>query len=222
MENKNLTAAKGLKLIRTAQILSIIATVAAIVGTIAALSGAMVAGGSAMEDEALAMGAIGVAGIGGLMAIAGLVIALVSFVMQLVGLSKAGPAHAGYKNAMLMVAINIALGVVAFFVMGNQILSVVFQVASPIAVFLSVYFVLSATIVLLREKGDEANAAKGSTVRIMYLACTAVGVLNTLIGACPVLTGVASIATMISSVVQIVAMFLYIGFLGRSVRALSQ
>lgn len=221
MENKNCIAVAGLKKIRMAQILSVIAVILGAVGTIAALSGAVIAGGSAMENnEALAVGALGVAGIGGLMAIAGVIIALISFVMELVGLVKAGPAHSGYKTALYMVLVNIGIGIVGFFVSGNAIFSGILQGVSPIVVFLSVYFVLSATIALLREKGDEATAAKGATVRTIYLVCTAVNVVGNLIVACPALANVASIATMISSVVQVVALFMYISFLGRGVRAL--
>lgn len=222
MENKNLIATAGLKKIRTAQILHVIAVILAAVGGIALLSGTVIAGGSAMENETLALG---VAGVGGLMSFAGLIIALVSFVMEIVGMLKASPAHPGYKTALYMVLVNIALGVVAIFVTGNAIFSGILQALSPIAVFLSVYFVLSATIALLHEKGDQACAAKGTTVRTMYLVCTAVSVVGELVLAVPTLSGiggVATTATMISSVVQVVALFMYIGFLGRSVRTLSE
>lgn len=225
MENKNLIATAGLKKIRTAQILHVIAVILAAVGGIALLSGTVIAGGSAMENETLALGALGVAGVGGLMSFAGLIIALVSFVMEIVGMLKASPAHPGYKTALYMVLVNIALGVVAIFVTGNAIFSGILQALSPIAVFLSVYFVLSATIALLHEKGDQACAAKGTTVRTMYLVCTAVSVVGELVLAVPTLSGiggVATTATMISSVVQVVALFMYIGFLGRSVRTLSE
>lgn len=226
MEGKNLIAAAGLQKIRTAQILHIIAVILTTVGALAALSGAVIAGGSAMDNnEALALGALGVAGIGGLMTLAGFVIAMVSFVMEMLGMHKAGPAHPSYKTALYMVLVNIALGLVAILVTGNTIFSGILQALSPIVVFLSVYFVLSATVALLREKGDEASAAKGTTIRTMYLVCTAVSVAGNLIAAWPALTGatgVAGVATTISSVVQIVALFMYIGFLGRSVHTLSE
>ncbi|MEG1239754.1 MAG: hypothetical protein RSD46_00240 [Oscillospiraceae bacterium] len=223
MENKNLIAVAGLKKLRTAQILSVIAVILAAVGAIAALSGAVIAGGTAMDgNDALAVGALGVAGVGGLMTIAGLIIALVSFVMEIVGLVKTGPAHPSYKYALYMVLANIALGVVGFFVMNLPVVSAILQGISPILVFLAVFFVLSATISLLREKGDEAAAAKGTTLRTIYLVCTAVDVFGNLIILCPVFTGFSSVITMIASAVQLVALFMYISFLGRSIHTLSE
>lgn len=222
MENKNLIATAGLKKIRTAKILQVIAVILAAVGGIALLFGPGIADGSAVENEALALGALGVAGIGGMMSFAGLIIAVVSFVMEIVGVCKAGHAHPGYKTALYMILVNIALGLASLFVMNIAIFSGVLHALSPIAVFLSVYFVLSATIALLREKGDEASAAKGTIVRTMYLVSTAVSVVSELVLTVPALSGVATAATMISSVVQIVALFMYISFLGRSVHTLSK
>lgn len=226
MENKNLIASAGLKKIRTAQILHVIAVILAAVGAIVLLSGTVIAGGSVMDNnETLALGALGAVGIGGLMAIAGLIVALVSFVMEIFGMRKAGPAHPHYKTALYMVLVNIALGFVAILVKDSIIFSGILQAISPIAVFLTVYFVLSATIALLREKDDADAAAKGATVRTMYLVCTAISVVGNLIIACPALTAIGSVAsavTMISSIVQIVALFMYIGFLGRSVQTLSK
>ncbi|MEG2421516.1 MAG: hypothetical protein RSB55_08185 [Oscillospiraceae bacterium] len=221
MENNNLIAVAGLKKLRVAQILSVIAVILTAVGAIMALSGAVVAGGTAMDSGAASIGALATAGAGGLMTIAGLIVALVSFIMELVGLVKIGPAHINYKYALYAVLANIALGVVGIFVMGFPVVSAILQAASPILVFLTVYFVLSATITLLREKGDEAAAAKGTTLRTVYLVCTAVDVAGSLIVLVPALAGFANTATAISAVVQIVALFMYIGFLGRSIQTLS-
>lgn len=213
MENKYSIAAGGLKMIRTAKVLSILAVLLTVGATLAA---GVLAGATVADNGALALGAAGVGGI--LLAVTG-VLGVVGLVMELVGLGKTTGAHGGYKSAMLLVVVNIVVSVVATFLKGNGTLYNVLMAANYVITFLVVYLIISATVALLREKGDEATAAKGVTVRTIYLACTIINLATMLVDVFPGLAVIALGALIVSSLASLVALFKYIGFLGRSVNS---
>lgn len=217
MENNNYTlAATGLQKMRLAQILSIVATVLTLIGGLAAvgLAGAAIAGSGGM--------ALGAAGIAGLMVIGAAVLFIIAFVMELMGLSKTAPVHSGYKTALNLVVLSILVAL-ANGLLGATIpvIGTVASIAAPILAFLKVYFVINATIALLQEKGDEATAAKGATVRTIYLVCTVIALVTLLVEFVPALATIALIALAVSNIASIVALFMYIGFLGNSVQTLN-
>lgn len=208
-------AAEGLGKIRLAKILAIVVTVCSFVGAAAVL----VLAGAAMSGSGGA--ALGAAGIGGLMLLVAGILSIVSFVIELLGLSKATGAHPGYKNAMTLVLVNILLAVANVFLSKIAVINTIVTLANPILNFLVVYFVINATIELLKSRGDSATCAKGDSVRTIYMVCMVVNLVMQFTSIIPALAGLALVALSLSSLASLVAFFLYIGFLGASVRTLA-
>lgn len=206
--NTNQLAGEGLKKIFLAQVLGIIGTVCILIAGIAAI----VAMGGALAGSGGA--AAGGAGMAAILAMVGGIVALISFIFNLIGLSKASGAHAGFKNAMMLVLINIVLSVVSSFAGG--VISSIVSIAMPIVTFLGVYLVCNASSELLRGVGDETTAAKGDSVRNIYMICTVIGVVCAVVAFIPVLAGLAGLVSGITSIVQLVAMFIYMSFLKRA------
>ncbi|MEG1682793.1 MAG: hypothetical protein RR295_03105 [Oscillospiraceae bacterium] len=223
METKNINPAKGLRMLRTANILSIIAIIIAIVGGVIMLMGA--AGGASLAAESggdIPAGAVGTAGIGALIGLVGLILVLVSSIMQIVGLAKTANAHSGYKTAMMLVLAGFLVSACGGFLPLPEMLSSILNIVSPVINFFVIYFVITATAALLIEKSNQSLADGGIKVRTTYLVCTAILVAAELAALLPALATAFSMITLVASLVQLVALFRYIGFLGNAATALGE
>lgn len=224
METKYLNTAKNLRTLRTANIIGIIAVIVGIIGGIALVMGAGIGAGIASDSGTgiIPSAAVGAVGIGGLVALVGLILSFVAGIMKIVALAKNSKENAGYKNAMILVLVNIALSFVTMFLTnaGNVVLEITGALVMIVDLFV-VYFIITATDEFLREKGNTVVADEGIAVRKLYIICTAIMVVGSLAGLVPFLSGVVSIVTLVVSIVQLVALFKFIGFLGHSANALA-
>lgn len=208
-QNGNAMAGEGLKKIFLSQVLGIIGAVCALIVAAAAvftLGGVMAGSGGAT---------LGGAGVTLILGLATLILLLVGFIFYLIGLNKASCAHEGFKNAIMLVVAQIVLSVISSFIR-NATLSGVIGIASTVIAFLVVYHVCMASAELLRGVGDEVTAAKGDSVRNIYMVCMIIDVVCGILGLISALAGLAGLIHGVSALVQLVAMFIYMSYLKRA------
>lgn len=144
--------------------------------------------------------------------------------MQMIGLSKVSDIHDGYKKASMSVLAGIIIYIVvsglAITMLTPAIINQALNLLPVVARCLAVYFIISATVTFLESKGNKDLAARGVKVRNVYIVCTAVVVVATLAALVPVLMMVANSISTVASLVQLIALFKYVGFLGKSATAL--
>lgn len=202
MENNNQLAATGLRRVFTSQILMILAVVIAVVLQVIAV----------MKGAGL--------GVTLLLGLAVLVCMVVAFILNIMGLYKASPAHNLLKAAFYMT-------------IGNLIFSVIGQIPGFEGVKLPAgmaQIVMDAAMVilvcrgagdLLKAAGDEGTASLGNITIILYLICTAIYAV------CQYMQLTATSPVTISLLVgmlvcQAVGKILYLIFLGKSSGSLAE
>lgn len=213
-ENSLELASKGLKQVFLSQVLSIIAMVCLLIVAIASVG---------VLGSALSGSAAGTAGAMGVLAIFGLgagVLSIISLVFYLMGLSKAGSAHPGFKTALILVVVNLVLAVINTFA-GATVIGTVITIVTPIINFLTVSYVCNSSAELLRSVGDEVTALRGGTVRMIYLVCMVVGFACSILAVVPALAMAASVIGIVSSIASLVGLVIYMGFLKKSSESLA-
>ncbi len=150
----------------------------------------------------------------------GTLCSVVSSAVLLLGLSQAGSAHPGYRNALYMTVATLVLGVLTG-VWGNvAFLGGVLRMAESIASFLAVYFVCTSSGVLLGAKGDSVQADRSTLIWELYAACAAVSIICTLVSWIPLVNILSSIAAVVMAIVAVVAAVLYFLFLYKASQSL--
>lgn len=138
-------------------------------------------------------------------------VSLVGLVLALVGLNTAGSAHPGYKNALYMTVGNIILGILKIFT--PAALGGILNVISSILSFLAVYYVCTASSMLLTAQGNETQASRGDLIWKLNALCTVVTIACSILVYVPFVGMLAGLVAIISAVVGLVAGILYLMFL---------
>lgn len=156
----------------------------------------------------------------------GSILALVSLVLTLIGLSSAGRGDSGYRTAFSITIVNLAVTfaaslvlVIAIYVIPSLsgIFAALLTVVSSVLGFLAVYYVCTTSSALLEDR-EMALSMRAAAVWKLYGACIAVTVVCGLLALLPftatlVLAGGISL---LASIVQAVAGVLYMLFLYRA------
>ena len=145
----------------------------------------------------------------------GVVLILVSGVMNLVGLNKAAADDTGYRTAFQLTIARIVINLISIFVL-TDLLS---QVASLLSLAV-IYFVCMTTARLLRGIEEHALADRGELVWKINLVCTVVNVVIYVLSFIPVLNVLAAIAAVVVLIVSLVGAILYLMFLNGSYKVL--
>lgn len=193
-------AAGGLKLMFLAQILTIVGTVVAVVGGVLALV---------------------TAGVLAVVALLGSLVILVAGILDIVGLYKAGADDQGYRGALIFALIAVVVGVIMGFVEEGGFLYALLSIADSILNFLVVNAVCQTTGNLLHSMGKDDLAERGNTVSKLYLICTVITVVCTLVGAIPIINILAGLASFVGAIITLVGYVLYLGFLNSGSTALA-
>lgn len=193
-------AAGGLKLMFLAQILTIVGAVVAVVGGVLALV---------------------TAGILAVVALLGSLLILVAGILDIVGLYKAGADDQGYRGALIFALIVVVVGVIMGFVEEGGFLYALLSIADSILNFLVVNAVCQTTGNLLHSMGKDDLAERGNTVSKLYLICTVITVVCTLVGAIPIINILAGLASFVGAIITLVGYVLYLGFLNSGSTALA-
>lgn len=187
-------ARAGLKLLFIAEILSIVAAVLAVVPLIQIVAG-----------------------------LAGIAVVVVT----LVGLKKAGADHELYHKAFNLSIFSLILAVVSVIVAAvlmifsqdvAKIVSGILEVVNTVLEIVIAYDTITATVILLRENGDEANAVYGEKTWKIYVWTFAVAAFISLLAVFNItaLNAIAVIGVVAAVVLELIAGIRYIIFLNRA------
>ena len=205
-------AFKGVKKIFTAEILTIISTILLLIAAALAVGAANVA--DTADETALAM--IGVLAIFG---IAGTIIALIAFFINLSGLKAGAQDEPKFKTALIFVIVGIVATLISGFFEG--VVSDIFSYINSIASVLITYFVISAIMSLAGQLGNEEMVQKGKTAITFVVAAFAVSLIVSIISLFlnnDTVVGVLGVIALILSLVQYI---IYLVYLAKSKKMLS-
>lgn len=195
------SAASGLKTMFLAQILTIVGGVIAILGGILA---------------AVTLGLLSV-----VVVLASLLV-IAAGILEIWGLYKAGADDEGYRGALIFAVISVVLGVVVNLITKDgSILRSLASLVQTVLNFLVVNAVCQTTSNLLHSMGKDYLAERGNTVSRLYLICTVITVVCTLVGAIPIINVLAGLAGIVGGIITIVGYVLYLGFLNSGSKELA-
>ena len=186
------SAASGLKTMFLAQILTIVGGVIAILGGV------------------LAVVTLGLLSI--VVVLASLLV-IASGILEIWGLYKAGADDEGYRGALIFALIAVVVGIIMGFVEESGFLSALLSIVDSVLTFLVVNAVCQTTGNLLHSMGKDDLAERGNTVSRLYLICTVITVVCTLVGAIPIINILAGLARIVGAIITLVGYVLYLGFL---------
>lgn len=139
----------------------------------------------------------------------GLILALIGAIMILAGLNEASAASDGYRTAFWVDIAAIVVKVLAVFISPLGLVS-------SILAFVMVYLVCITTADILDETGDPATAAKGRFVWKLYVVCTVIIVVCSLLALIPGVVILAALVMIPTVIATLVAGIQYLIFLYRA------
>ena len=137
------------------------------------------------------------------------ILALVGYIVMLVGLYTAGKADDGYRTAFFLTIAGLIFSLL-------PILSIV----SSIFNIITTYLVCTTTARLLTERGDLETAAKGLFVWKLYAACLVVSLVCALLLFVPIINVAAVLVQVVTAIASLVGGVLYLMFLYRAANSL--
>ena len=146
----------------------------------------------------------------------GILVTLAAGIVSLVGLYKAGNDAEGYKTAFALTIISLVIGL--FSDMDNGI-GALLSIAESVLDLAVVYYVCVTTAKLLTAVGN-LEVAEQAKVWKVYLICTVIGMVCSVLTLFPILDVLAAFVLLIAAFVMIGAGILYLVFLYKSYRAL--
>ena len=162
------------------------------------------------------------------------ILAIVGWVISLVGLAKTTGAAPGYKNAIIMLVVQIVVsiiaGVMASMALGGAILGsgaaavgglagvTILSIVSQVLAFLQTYFICTATSGLLREIGAEDVAVKGDMVWKLNALCYLIAIVVLILTM--IVAPLAAVLDVVSVIVSLVADVLFVICLYQSQRVM--
>ena len=166
----------GVKKIFTAEILSIISAVALILAALFGLTAAGAAADGAANTAFASLGGTAIFGLG-----AG-VVAIIAFIMNIVGINAASKDEPTFKKALIVVFIGIVLSVVSsIFSSSNVAVSGIFSTLSNGASVIVTIYVIMGIQALAKNIGNQEMVKKGDTTKMLVACAYAVGAVLSLI-----------------------------------------
>ena len=144
---------------------------------------------------------------------------LVGGIVYLVGLYGLRNIQPEYRTAFYLELARIVLSLVSGLAGDESLLSGLLDIADTVLNLVILWLVLQATGRILRELGREDLEEQGKKVWTLNLATTVAGVILVPLGMGTILTILIAIVVLIAS---LVAIFWYIGYLGRAADAVRE
>lgn len=230
-------AYSGVKKIFASEILSVICTVMLIVSAILGLVTAALKFASDSTDIAADLGNV-ILGFGIptlLLGIGGAVLALIAFILQIVGVSKARKDEPMFKRALIFILLGIISTAVCS-IIGNfsdfaasvwgDLINVFFSNLSKIATILVTYFIIVGIISLAEQIGNESVAKKGKAVINLIMTILVLSLLATITASVFPQSGtntiIAAVLTLAAAVIEFIALIIYLLFLGKAKKMLKE
>ena len=213
-------AYSGVKKIHAAIILSMISTL--VVG-IASFFGflAIGAAGDALVNtgEDAVKGAVIGAGLAGIFLIIGAVIALIAYILKIVGVGKAMKDEAAFKTAFIIIFVGLAATVLATAFSGNAKVSQIASEVQSLCDFAVLYYIITGIGNLADKLNNAAVKAKGQTVLKLIGCFYAIAIIAGIVAIFA--ETVASIIAAVSSVLIVIALIVYIVYLAQAKKMLA-
>ena len=208
-------ALKGVKKLYTAQILSLIGTVALVIAAFAAL---FMVGAAEAEELGIGAASLGVAALFGL---AAAVLAIIAFILKIGGLNAGAKDEPLFKTALSFAVAGIVVNALNA-VLTSEIVQRLATTFAPVAEVLLIYYVVSAIRSLADKLGDSDMVQKAKGVITIVYVTFGVGILAQVLGQF-VLTGkVADVVEIVGYVLEIVEFVVYLSYLAKAKKMLSK
>jgi len=212
-------AAKGVKKLFTAQVLSLIASIATIIGIILLIV-------TDAADKANSEGGAVAAGIGTIILMAAAaVLVLIAAIMSLVGIIQAAKDEGAFKTALLAIAISLVAAIVAAIFSSNGTVQSVCQIIQNIMSIAVTVFVITGVSNLADKLNDAEVSQKGRNILkiivcVYVLALIATGISLIFGGTFASVT--AAILAIVATVLNIIGYFLYLSLLNKGKNMLAE
>ena len=208
-------ANNGVKKLFTAEILALIGTVALIIAAIAAL---VTAEAAEMEETAVGAASLSVAAIFG---IAGGVLAIIAFILEIIGLNAGGKDEPLFKTALSFAVAGVVVQSVASFV-NAELVQEFANTFVPVASVMVIYYVVSAISALAAKLLDKEMVQKAKTVIIIAYSTFGVQVLARVLSQFVVTGKAAEVIALIGFALAIVQAAVYLSYLSKAKKMLAQ
>ncbi len=208
-------AYSGVKKLYTAEILALIGVVALLIAAFAAL---VMVGAAEAEEAGIGAASLGAAAVFGLI---GGVLAIIAFILQIIGLNAGGKDEPLFKTALSFAVAGIVVQALASFV-PSEIVQDIANTFVPLAQVLLIYYVISAIRSLAEKLGNSELVEKAKGVVTVVFVTFAVQILAKVLGQF-VLTGkIGGIVEIVGYVLEIVQFIVYLSYLSKAKKMLEQ
>lgn len=207
-------AAKGVKRIFTAQILQLIGSICGVIGLLIVVGGLAAAGitkGSDAGIAALVGGSIG----GVMLIIAYIVLVIIAFIMQLVGIINARHDEDSFKSALICLIIEIIAPVIGgFFMNTNATVTSLFTTFGNLMGLFVTIFIISGIIKLADQLNRGDVSTKGSNILKIIIVIAGLSLILSIVSSF-MLTNIAIMVTamILLAVALVLSVVQYIMFL---------
>ena len=205
-------AYEGVKKIRKAEILALIATILLLIGSIISAFG-LQAGENTSSGEGLLVG-------GGLLVIIAAVLMIIAEIMNIIGVSRALKDESAFKSALIALLCGIAANIVMSAFSNNATVSSIGKTLVNVTEILASYYICTGIVNLADRLRNSEVSARGKKVRSIlmgiWVASAVLNALTTLFGTNETMQTVIGVIAIVCGIISIVAYFLYIGLLGRA------
>ncbi|MBQ3330576.1 MAG: hypothetical protein IJG87_05300 [Ruminococcus sp.] len=223
-------AAKGVKKIFSAEILKLIGTifliVAAIIIAVSFVGAVGTSGGASIaeSEDALALLGGGVL-FAGIFAFAWMVLTLIAFILNLVGIINASRDETNFKSALLFLIVGIVTSILAgVFYNNGTVSSLLYSVYNLVSLF--VYIFVIAGAVKLADKLNRGDvSAKGTNVLKLIIVINILSLIANLIATFMggmVASVTASVLFIVALVLGVIQYFMYLSFLSKAKKMLAE
>ncbi len=208
-------AYSGVKKLYTAEILALIGVVALLIAAFAAL---VMVGAAEAEEAGIGAASLGAAAVFGLI---GGVLAIIAFILQIIGLNAGGKDEPLFKTALSFAVAGIVVQALASFV-PSEIVQDIANTFVPLAQVMLIYYVISAIRSLAEKLGNSELVEKAKGVVTVVFVTFGVQVLAKVLGQF-VLTGkIGGIVEIVGYVLEIVQFIVYLSYLSKAKKMLEQ
>ena len=219
-------AAKGVKNIFTAQILQLIGTICGVIGCIILISSGVTAVLTKGSDAGLIAALSQVAG-ASIFVIAYSILALIAFIMQIVGIVNAKKDEESFKSALICLIIGVVVPIIGalFARISPVISSLCISVSNLMGIFVTI-FIISGIIKLADQLNRGDVSTKGSNILKMIIVIAGVSLILSIVSSF-MLANVAILVTavilfVISMILTLVQYIMFLTLLSQAKKMLNE
>ena len=212
-------AYKGVKKLYSAEILSLIVIIMSIISAVLLIVSAALL--QAQPEVELAGGLLGVLGL--VVVIASGVLALIAFIFNLIGLIQAKKDEYSFRVALYFTVLGIILSVFISAFSSKEFLYSIFSTGANLANLLTTIFIVMGIMALAAKLENDAMIQKGGFILKVIVCVEVLALIASIIStifrfnAGQILAGV---LLLVSGVLNIVAYFIYLGYLSKAKKML--